>query len=182
MPSSRLRPGSLVLAALFPAALFGVLNVSVRRDVVAAAEPETVVMMLRPAVVIIDRSSHPTPDAPLIRVPIDSIPMEIPDLAIERTETILGAGRMAAHPTIEVDARPYAVRAGLRPGEAATVVLRVQVMPSGELAAVVTELSSGSSAIDATAAEYVRALGWVAGRIDGIPEAQWIRWGVTLQG
>ena len=90
---------------------------------------------------------------------------------------------MPPHPDdAVVDPVPFAREAGLSPGEGATVVLRLEVLGTGELGRVEVDVSGGTLEIDRSAIAYVKALPWLGGMIDGRPSIIWIRWGVRLQG
>jgi TonB family protein len=80
------------------------------------------------------------------------------------------------------DIRIYASRAELSAGDGATVVLRIEVLVSGEAGEIRVDVSSGRREVDAAAIAYARTQRWTPGRIDGRPEAIWIRWGVHLEG
>jgi TonB family protein len=180
MPRRHVRIGPLALSLVFPAALFFLLDARLPQKP-NDTEVQTVELFI-PRRVVVDRFASNVTAAPRIRVPVESIPVVVPDLQLEVTEEVLGLGRMVAHPTARIDPAMIGAAAGLLAGEQATVVLRVEILPSGEVGQVVTELSSGSRAVDAAVEEYVRTLNWVAGRADGRPEAQWIRWGIQLLG
>lgn len=76
---------------------------------------------------------------------------------------------------------PYIRQAALLPGEGATVVLRIEVLATGEPGGIEIDTSSGSGQVDQAAVDYARTRRWYAGRINGAPRAIWIRWGVRLQ-
>lgn len=78
------------------------------------------------------------------------------------------------------DMRPYAQLAGLRPGESAVVVLRVEVLLSGQVGQVEVDVSSGSRQVDEAAMAYARLLAWVPGRFDGTGKTTWVRQGIRL--
>ncbi len=88
-------------------------------------------------------------------------------------------------PTLQGEARsgvqPYLQRAGLRPGQGATVVLRIEVLESGDPGRIEVDASSGSGQVDQAAIDYARIQHWYAGRVNGAPRRMWIRWGVHLQ-
>ena len=64
---------------------------------------------------------------------------------------------------VKVDSAPYASRAGMSPGMAATVVLSVQVLSDGSVGEVQVQASSGDSRVDTEAVVYARALQWIPG-------------------
>jgi TonB family protein len=76
---------------------------------------------------------------------------------------------------------PYVTQAALLPGEGATVVLRVEVLSTGEPGRIDVEVSSGSRQVDQASMDYARQLRWYAGHIADRAEPMWIRWGVRLQ-
>lgn len=80
-----------------------------------------------------------------------------------------------------VEMAPYARRAGLQPGEGATVVLRVLVNSDGYATNVDVDVSSGSASVDAAAVEYALATRWLPGTEVGAPVATWVRWPVRVQ-
>lgn len=90
-----------------------------------------------------------------------------------------------AAPSLQTDGRTgierYVREAALLPGEGATVVLRVEVLATGEPGQIEIDTSSGRLQIDQAALDYARTQRWYAGRVNGIPQAMWIRWGVRLQ-
>jgi TonB family protein len=88
-------------------------------------------------------------------------------------------------PTLQGDGhsgiQPYLREAGLMPGEGATVVLRIEVLASGDPGRIEVDVSSGSRQIDQAAVDYARIQHWYAARANGAPRPMWIRWGVRLQ-
>jgi TonB family protein len=80
-----------------------------------------------------------------------------------------------------VDTHSFAMRAGLTPGQGATVVLRIEVRPDGTSGRVIVEVSSGRPQVDAAAVDAARAEHWIPGVVGGEPKAVWIRWGIHLQ-
>jgi TonB family protein len=180
-PHRAFRPVPFAFAALMPLATFTALDLPSAHPRPAPTTEVTVALVPRTRVVV-SAYAIPPPPPPVIRVPQASIPVVLPELDFERLEFVLGVGVMPARPLSNPDPGAFAARAGLRVGEGATVVFRVHVLISGEVGDLVTEISSGSDAVDAAAAEYVRALEWMPGRIDGRPQGQWVRWGVRLEG
>ena len=75
---------------------------------------------------------------------------------------------------------PFAQQAGLRPGESAVVVLRVEVLSDGHVGQVEVDVSSGSRQVDEAAVAYAQTLAWVPGRLHGIEMSTWVRQGVRL--
>jgi TonB family protein len=88
-------------------------------------------------------------------------------------------------PTLQGDGHSgieqYLQQAGLRPGEGATVVLRIEVLESGDPGRIEIDASSGSRQVDQAAVDYARIQHWYAGRANGAPRPMWVRWGVRLQ-
>lgn len=82
----------------------------------------------------------------------------------------------------EISKAPFVREAALLPGESGAVVLRIEVLADGAVGQVDVEVSSGSRQIDAAAVAYVRQLRWNPGRLNGVAQPVWIRWGVTLDG
>jgi TonB family protein len=80
-----------------------------------------------------------------------------------------------------VDVRPYAQAAGLLPGEGATVVLRIEVLPDGDIGQVVVDTSGGSAQVDAQAVQFARAQRWISGAEQGVSKSMWMRWAVRLE-
>lgn len=88
-------------------------------------------------------------------------------------------------PTLQGDGhsgiQPYLQQTGLRPGQGATVVLRIEVLESGDPGRIEIDASSGSQQVDQAAMDYARIQHWYAGRTNGTPRPMWVRWGVRLQ-
>ena len=78
------------------------------------------------------------------------------------------------------DLRSMARAAGVSEGANATVVLRVEVLPSGAPGIVSVEVSSGDSHIDAVAIAYAQSQRWLPGMISGMPVAMRVRWAVHV--
>ena len=116
-------------------------------------------------------------DTPLPTLNIDSPSVEV--------TTTLNRGASTSAPSLDKqhqsDMTPYIAQAALLPGEGASVVLRVEVLPTGEPGRVEVDVSSGSRQVDQAAVDYARSQRWIAGRIDGVPQPMWIRWGVQFQ-
>lgn len=94
-------------------------------------------------------------------------------------------GAAMAAPTLDAsnltDIAPYIARAALLPGNAATTVLRIEVLESGAPGRIEVDTSSGSRQLDQVAVDYARTQHWYAGRVKGVPHVMWIRWGVRLR-
>jgi TonB family protein len=95
------------------------------------------------------------------------------------------AGTTISAPTLKggnpIDMTPFIAQAALLPGEGATVVLRVEVLDTGEPGRMAVDVSSGSRQVDQAAMDYARQLRWFAGRTGEAAQAMWIRWSVRLQ-
>lgn len=124
-------------------------------------------------------------DPASLRLPLDRgllalLPQPVFDVSVARNDS----AAMAA-PTLRGDGhegmQPYLQQAGLSAGEGATVVLRVEVLESGDPGRIEIDASSGSRKIDQAAVDYARTQHWYAGRVNGAPHSMWIRWGVRLQ-
>jgi TonB family protein len=102
------------------------------------------------------------------------------DFAVDRND----AAAMVA-PTLQGDGhsgiQPYLQQAGLMRGTGATVVLRIEVLASGDPGRIEVDASSGNMQIDQAAMSYARIQHWYAGRVNGAPHPMWIRWGIRLQ-
>jgi TonB family protein len=75
----------------------------------------------------------------------------------------------------------FARRGGLRPGESAFVVLRLQIVPGGQVADVAVDVSSGSRQVDEAARAYGMATRWLAGRDGSLEVPKWVRLGLQLR-
>ncbi|HPF27868.1 MAG TPA: hypothetical protein PK159_14885 [Steroidobacteraceae bacterium] len=123
---------------------------------------------------------------------VDSIAVAEPDVLIELEDVSLSLADMPgpgnaenAAPVLDsslaIDARPFAVQAGLVGGDEATIVLMVEVLADGQPGAIAVERSGGTAEIDAAAIDYARSLRWVPGRVGGIATSMKVRFGVHLQ-
>jgi TonB family protein len=74
----------------------------------------------------------------------------------------------------------FARRAGLKPGEAMTVVLSVQVLAEGSVGQLSVISSSGNPAMDEEAMSYVLSLRWIPGSHNRHATDMQIAWPVTL--
>jgi TonB family protein len=141
-----------------------------------------VAVNIRPRVVV---SRLPSVPPPQIRLPRTvSLVYDLPVPEFDRpTLAVLGVGTMPPTPDDgAIDPTQFARRAGLLAGEGATVVLRVEVLGSGELGRIEVDVSGGTDEVDRAAIAYMRAVTWTGGMIEGVPATIWIRWGVRLQG
>ena len=109
--------------------------------------------------------------------------MTVPAPPVVRFAEINAAAVIVAPQLLDTDPpdmAPFARQAGLRPGESAVVVLRVEVLPGGHVGQVEVDVSSGSRQVDEAAVAYVQILAWVPGRLHGIETSTWVRQGVRL--
>jgi TonB family protein len=114
---------------------------------------------------------------------------DLADLHIEQPQIDFEVGRNASvsntAPSLigltQVDMREYVRSAALLPGEGYTVVLRIEVLSSGEPGRITVATSSGVRQVDQAAIDYARTRRWNAGQVNGVAQAVWIRWGVRLQ-
>ncbi len=83
-------------------------------------------------------------------------------------------------PSETVDPQWYALRAGMTAGEAATVMLSVEVLADGSVGDVSVTRSGGSAAIDEEAIAYIRRLQWIPGSVHRHARTMRIRWEVVL--
>ena len=97
---------------------------------------------------------------------------------------ISGVIASASAPTLSrfqpVDPAAFARRAGLPPGQAASVVLTVEVLPDGTVGTVEIARGFGDVAVDAAAVAYGRSLRWIPGTRGHHAEAMRITLPVTL--
>jgi TonB family protein len=111
------------------------------------------------------------------------------DLHIEQPQINFEVARngsaLSAAPTLVGLAQPdmsaYVRQASLPRGAGATIVLRIEVLESGDPGQILIDTSSGSRQTDQAAIDYARTLHWNAGRVNGTVHAIWIRWAVRLQ-
>jgi TonB family protein len=139
---------------------------------------------------IIDSDKPPMPDA----VPIPEVQMKAPEFEVEAPvhivfedpdwDTVPGVvGQISAPRPASSNyegTAAYAQRAGMAPGELATVVLGVRVLANGSVGEVSVVISSGNVAADVQAVNYVTALRWTPGSRNHHATDMRIRWSVTL--
>ena len=70
--------------------------------------------------------------------------------------------------------------AGLADGTVATVVLRVQVLPTGSPGQIFVDVGSGDARVDVVAVAYAQTQRWLPGMINGVAAAMQIRWAVHV--
>jgi len=111
--------------------------------------------------------------------------LQLPDTGIDFSVERNTAAMVVA-PTLEGDGQAgiqsYLRQTGLMRGKGATVVLRIEVLASGDPGRIVVDASSGSPQVDEAAVSFARIQHWYAGRMNGTPRPMWIRWGVRFQG
>jgi hypothetical protein len=118
----------------------------------------------------------------LTRIRLTSLSLDSPriDFEVDRNP-----GSVISAPVLQTEGRtdigPYLKKASLLPGEGATVVLRVEVLATGNPGRILVEATSGSGQIDQAAVDYARTRHWYAGRANGEARTMWIRWGLRLQ-
>ena len=173
------------LAALHALAILAVQR-SESHAVAKASAPETWIRaFIQPR---IRDAGEPSVD-PDLSVPFRLVDLSVPTVHIEQPAidayTLRNEAARVAAPTLQPDARTqiasYVQQAALLPGEGATVVLRIEVLESGDPGRIEVDATSGSAQVDQAAVDYARTLHWYAGRMNGVPHATWIRWGVRLQ-
>jgi len=151
----------------------------------AATSHTLTTIFLRPAIREAD-GLPPGPDLSMLVIPIDA---PLPNLNLSALpiayEVARNGGATIAAPTLRPDnavaLAPFIAQAALLPGEGATVVLRIEVLTTGEPGRIDIDASSGSRQVDQAAMDYARLHRWYAGRIGEHPQSMWIRWGVRLQ-
>jgi TonB family protein len=126
----------------------------------------------------------------VLRLPI-SLRLASPPIAVHVPTALVAptvnrnANVTSAAPTLDqtnsADLGPYVVKAALGPGQGATVVLRVEVLESGDPGRILVDVSSGNPQVDRAAVDYARAQHWFAGLTQGVISRIWIRLGVRLQ-
>jgi hypothetical protein len=176
-----IRPGPLLGIVVAHAAVMA-LVIAMPGERVRVPETEPLVsVFIRPRVIV---SREPSVAPPAIRVPKASpvvFEAVIPE-TVRPTIEVLGIGTMSPRPAdVTVDPAPFAQRAGLSPGDGATVVMRVEVLGTGDLGRIEVEVSGGTPRVDQEAIAYVRSIPWIGGLVDGQPTTLWVRWGVRLQ-
>jgi TonB family protein len=117
-----------------------------------------------------------------LREPRQALQIEVPPIDFEVGRNPAAVFVAPSPKGSDVDMAPYLRQAELPPGRGVTVVLRVEVLETGEPGRVVLDISSGIRLADQAAIEYARTRRWYAGRANGVPHTMWIRWGVRLQG
>ncbi|MEO8377728.1 MAG: energy transducer TonB, partial [Candidatus Sumerlaeota bacterium] len=114
--------------------------------------------------------------------PLDSVNIPTPTMTYDAPRN---PGATVSAPSLRPDnavsLSPFLAQAGLRIGEGATVILRIEVLPTGEPGAIAIDVSSGNFQVDQAAIGYARQQRWYAGREGDTPQSMWIRWGVRLQ-
>lgn len=151
----------------------------------AQAHETLTTLFLRPAIHE-DDGTPPGPDLSMLVLPVEAplpaLDLDAPPIAYE---TARNEGAAIAAPSLRPDTavslEPYIAQAALLPGEGATVVLKIEVLATGEPGRIEIDASSGSRQVDQAAIDYARQHRWYAGRSGNDPQSMWIRWGVRLQ-
>jgi TonB family protein len=73
-------------------------------------------------------------------------------------------------------------QASLKPGQMVRVILRVEVLPSGDTGTVAIDTASGVPSADTAAVEYARTLRWIPASFGGEPTKMKIRLPVVFTG
>jgi protein TonB len=147
------------------------------------ARPPVMTIFLRPAIHEAD-GTPPGPDLSMLVIPTDAprLDIAVPGIAYDTTRN---AGATVAAPSLRPDnavsMAPFIAEAALLPGEGATVVLKIEILATGEPGRIEIDGSSGSRQVDQAAIDYARLHRWYAGRTGDRPQTMWIRWGVRLQ-
>jgi TonB family protein len=127
-------------------------------------------------------TAYPDLSALIMRARTPLIHIEQPEISFEVSRNNAAS---SAAPTLQDsgqrDTEPFIKQAALLPGEGVTVVLRIEVLESGEPGRIEIDTSSGSAQVDEAAIAYAHTRHWYAGRTNGTPHPMWIRWGVRLQ-
>jgi TonB family protein len=175
----------LCLVVVVHVAAFSALRRSMSFTVKATPTPSFVMVFIQPK--IRDGgadAAQPDMSDLLLRMESSVTQLQIDQPAIE-VEATRNAGASVAAPTLigsaPLDMSAYTRQAALLPGEGATVVLRIEVLASGEAGRIEIDTSSGSHQVDEAAITYARTRHWNAGRMNGAAQGMWIRWGVRLQ-
>jgi TonB family protein len=186
-PSVGSRLALFVVVACIQAAAVLALNHAVSPRLVSAPTSAVMVTTFISPRIRDDYDQPPGADLSQLSALLD---IRSPRLDIEQPEIDFSVSRNSgsaiAAPTLEGgldtwEIKRFARQAALLPGEGATVVLRIQVLASGDAGEVAVDVSSGSGKVDRAAVDYARTRHWYAGRVNGTPSSMWIRWGVRLQ-
>jgi TonB family protein len=128
------------------------------------------------------------------RLPIAEVALETPRIALQSITQvqfesaewgdISGVTASSSAPQLSrfqpITPALFARRAGLASGQAASVVLTVEILPDGTVGTVEVTRSFGDPAIDAAAVAYARRLRWVPGTQNHHAQAMRINLPVTL--
>ena len=177
----------LSLAAALQCAGISVLQHSVRGlPPQLPAAPERLVSIFIQPQIVDSANLTKEPDLAQVTVRLDDLlgapQIEAPDISFSVTRN---AAALVATPTLRSNGRlsleRHANTPGLGPGSGATIVLRIEVLATGEPGRIVVDVSSGNSQVDQLAISLAHVQHWYAGRISGVPRSMWIRWAVHLQ-
>lgn len=185
LPTTRYLACFALVAALHAIAIYALLSNGGSSSRPVAPSQSLITIFLRPAI----RDAEDTPSGPdlsmlVIRTDTPRTYLDIPTPALTYDAPRNASATVSApslRPDNAISLAPFITQAGLLPGEGATVVLRIEVLPSGNPGVIAIDASSGSRQIDQAAINYARQHRWYAGRAGDTPIAMWIRWGVRLQ-
>ncbi len=82
--------------------------------------------------------------------------------------------------SVTIDPRPYALRAGLAPGNMVTVLLAIEVLADGSAGAITIVSGTGNSIVDSVAVDVARILRWIPGTVDRRARVMRIQFPLTL--
>ena len=157
------------------------LAIHVQRDASFPSEDPTMVVFIAEQPT---RDVEPIPEVALAtpRTTLNAITMI--QLESEDWGDISGVVAPCSAPTLSrfqpVSAAAFARRAGLRQGQAASVVLTIEVLPDGTVGMIEVAKGFGDPAVDAAAVAFARSLRWIPGTRDHQAEAMHINVPVTL--
>jgi len=185
LPAPRYLTGFALVAVLHLIAISGLLEAYGHFPSRAQTQETLTTIFLQPAIHEGPNAAR-GPNASMLVIPIDAplpvLNIPAPPIAYETTRA---EGATITAPTLRPDnavpMAPFISEAALLPGEGATVVLRIEVLTSGEPGRIDVDVSSGSRQVDQAAIDYAREHRWYAGRLSDNPRAMWIRWGIRLQ-
>jgi len=178
------RMGALgVVGAVHGLAIWALASSTTIRPSTAELRSLPSVLMLTNNIARVSPEPHPSiRDVLVLQEPAEKV-MSLPAAPVVRFAESNEAAVVVAPQLLDADPpdmAPFARQAGLRPGESAVVVLRVEVLPGGHVGQVEVDVSSGSRQVDEAAVAYVQMLAWVPGRFHGMETSTWVRQGVRL--
>ena len=173
------------IAAVLMAHLVGIVLFTRLTNIERPPNPQPTVPTFE-ARILVQRSGDPTP------IPEISVHFVDPDmnalmmLRFDDLEDLDLSGVIAVSSAPQLrriqitDTEGYARKAGLQIGQAATVLLAIEVLPDGTVGEATVNRSSGTAAVDAAAIEYAKGLRWIPGTADHQPRAMRILFPITL--